>query len=268
MLHHACALLPPQRRVFRLATTKKIVCVSEDTNRQNVFLVPPRVRGRPASAVRDSERCLRITTMTRKAHIVIVSCWMLVSVCGASAIRIRGLDSAPTALEHQSAKPFARGRRALLSGTDAKVIDTVWSTLFRDVDGASQVEVSAQAAGGADSSAAAATSLFSSLETFPSAAPRVESASFDGFTDVDLADSPYASTSSDDAESAVRASIMRDRLARAASVAALFGAQPESLLTTLTGNTILSSLLTDPSVISFIAALISGDDGVATSPFG
>lgn len=267
MLHHACALLPPQRRVFRLATTKKIVCVSEDTNRQNVFLVPPRVRGGPASAVRDSERCLRITTMTRRAHIVIVSCWMLVSVCGASAIRIRGFDSAPTALEHQSTQPFARGRRALLSGTDAKVIDTVWSALH-PANVASQVEVSAQAAGGADSSAAAATSLFSSLETFPSAAPRVESASFDGFTDVDLTDSPHASTSSDDAESAVRASIMRDRLARAASVAALFGAQPESLLTTLTGNTILSSLLTDPSVISFIAALISGDDGVATSPFG
>lgn len=205
--------------------------------------------------------------MTRKAHIVIVSCWMLVSVRSASAIRIRGFDSAPTALEYQSTQPFVRGRRALLSGSDAKVIDTVWSALHRDVDGASQVEVSAQAAGGGDSSAAA-TSLFSSLETFPSAAPRVESASFDGFTDVDLTDSPYASTSSDDAESAVRASIMRDRLARAASVAALFGAEPESLLTTLTGqNTILSSLLTDPSVISFIAALISGD-GVATSPFG
>ena len=205
--------------------------------------------------------------MTRKAHIVIVSCWMLVSVRSASAIRIRGFDSAPTALEYQSTQPFVRGRRALLSGSDAKVIDTVWSALHRDVDGASQVEVSAQAAGGGDSSAAA-TSLFSSLETFPSAAPRVESASFDGFTDVDLTDSPYASTSSDDAESAVRASIMRDRLARAASVAALFGAEPESLLTTLTGqNTILSSLLTDPSVISSIAALISGD-GVATSPFG
>ena len=206
--------------------------------------------------------------MTRKAHIVIVSCWMLVSVRSASAIRIRGFDSAPTALEYQSTQPFVRGRRALLSGSDAKVIDTVWSALHRDVDGASQVEVSAQAAGGGDSSAAAATSLFSSLETFPSAAPRVESASFDAFTDVDWSDSPYASTSSDDAESAVRASIMRDRLARAASVAALFGAEPESLLTTLTGqNTILSSLLTDPSVISFIAALISGD-GVATSPFG
>jgi hypothetical protein len=263
MLHHACALLPPLRRVFRLVTTKNSLCVRGCKQTKRFSRPNPRSR---RICVRSSRlRTLRITTMTRKA-IVIVSCWMLVSVCGASAIRIRGFDSARTTLEHHSTQPFARGRRALLSGTDAKVIDTVWSALHR-ADGASQVEVSAQAAGGADSSAAA-TSLFSSLETFPSAAPRVESASFDGFTDVDRTNSQYASTSSDDAESAVRASIMRDRLARAASVAALFGAEPESLLTTLTGNTILSSLLTDPSVISFIAALISGDDGVATSPFG
>ncbi len=202
--------------------------------------------------------------MTKKT-IAVVSCWILVSVycAGASAIRVSSFDSAPTTLQDQSSQTFASGRRALLSGTDAKVIDTVWSALHRS-DDASQVEVSAQAAGGSDSSAAT-TSLFSSLETFPSAAPRVESASFDAFTDVDRTDS-YSS--SDDKESAVRASIMRDRLARATSVAALFGMEPESLLTTLTGNTVLSSLLTDPSVISFIAALISGDDGVATSPFG
>ena len=202
--------------------------------------------------------------MTKKT-IAVVSCWILVSVycAGASAIRVSSFDSAPTTLQDQSSQTFASGRRALLSGTDAKVIDTVWSALHRS-DDASQVEVSAQAAGGSDSSAAT-TSLFSSLETFPSAAPRVESASFDAFTDVDRTDS-YSS--SDDKESAVRASIMRDRLARATSVAALFGMEPESLLTTLTGNTVLSSLLTDPSVISFIAALISGDDGGATSPFG
>jgi len=202
--------------------------------------------------------------MTKKT-IAVVSYWILVSVycAGASAIRVSSFDSAPTTLQDQSSQTFASGRRALLSGTDAKVIDTVWSALHRS-DDASQVEVSAQAAGGSDSSAAT-TSLFSSLETFPSAAPRVESASFDAFTDVDRTDS-YSS--SDDKESAVRASIMRDRLARATSVAALFGMEPESLLTTLTGNTVLSSLLTDPSVISFIAALISGDDGVATSPFG
>jgi hypothetical protein len=202
--------------------------------------------------------------MTKKT-IAVVSCWILVSVycAGASAIRVSSFDSAPTTLQDQSSQTFASGRRALLSGTDAKVIDTVWSALHRSAH-ASQVEVSAQAAGGSDSSAAT-TSLFSSLETFPSAAPRVESASFDAFTDVDRTDS-YSS--SDDKESAVRASIMRDRLARATSVAALFGMEPESLLTTLTGNTVLSSLLTDPSVISFIAALISGDDGVATSPFG
>lgn len=202
--------------------------------------------------------------MTKKT-IAVVSCWILVSVycAGASAIRVSSFDAAPTTLQDQSSQTFASGRRALLSGTDAKVIDTVWSALHRS-DHASQVEVSAQAAGGSDSSAAT-TSLFSSLETFPSAAPRVESASFDAFTDVDRTDS-YSS--SDDKESAVRASIMRDRLARATSVAALFGMEPESLLTTLTGNTVLSSLLTDPSVISFIAALISGDDGVATSPFG
>ncbi len=201
--------------------------------------------------------------MTKKT-IAVVSCWILVSVycAGASAIRVSSFDSAPTTLQDQSSQTFASGRRALLSGTDAKVIDTVWSALHRS-DDTSQVEVSAQAAGGSDSSAA--TSLFSSLETFPSAAPRVESASFDEFTDVNWTDS-YSS--SDDKESAVRASIMRDRLARATSVAALFGMEPESLLTTLTGNTVLSSLLTDPSVISFIAALISGDDGVATSPFG
>jgi len=200
-----------------------------------------------------------------KKTITVVSCWILVSVycAGASAIRVSSFDSAPTTLQDQSSQTFASGRRALLSGTDAKVIDTVWSALHRS-DDASQVEVSAQAAGGSDSSAAT-TSLFSSLETFPSAEPRVESASFDEFTDVDWTDS-YSS--SDDKESAVRASIMRDRLARATSVAALFGMEPESLLTTLTGNTVLSSLLTDPSVISFIAALISGDDGVATSPFG
>ncbi len=200
-----------------------------------------------------------------KKTITVVSCWILVSVycAGASAIRVSSFDSAPTTLQDQSSQTFASGRRALLSGTDAKVIDTVWSALHRS-DDTSQVEVSAQAAGGSDSSAAT-TSLFSSLETFPSAEPRVESASFDEFTDVDWTDS-YSS--SDDKESAVRASIMRDRLARATSVAALFGMEPESLLTTLTGNTVLSSLLTDPSVISFIAALISGDDGVATSPFG
>ena len=202
--------------------------------------------------------------MTKKT-IAVVSYWILVSVycAGASAIRVSSFDSAPTTLQDQSSQTFASGRRALLSGTDAKVIDTVWSALHRS-DDASQVEVSAQAAGGSDSSAAT-TSLFSSLETFSSAAPRVKSASFDEFTDVDWTDS-YSS--SDDKESAVRASIMRDRLARATSVAALFGMEPESLLTTLTGNTVLSSLLTDPSVISFIAALISGDDGVATSPFG
>ncbi len=202
--------------------------------------------------------------MTKKT-IAVVSCWILVSVycAGACAIRVSSFDAAPTTLQDQSSQTFASGRRALLSGTDAKVIDTVWSALHRS-DHASQVEVSAQAAGGSDSSAAT-TSLFSSLETFPSAAPRVESTSFDEFTDVDWTDS-YSS--SDGKESAVRASIMRDRLARATSVAALFGMEPESLLTTLTGNTVLSSLLTDPSVISLIAALISGDDGVATSPFG
>ena len=71
-----------------------------------------------------------------KKTIAVVSCWILVSVycAGASAIRVSSFDSAPTTLQDQSSQTFASVRRALLSGTDAKVIDTVWSALHRSDD--------------------------------------------------------------------------------------------------------------------------------------
>ena len=203
---------------------------------------------------------LRITTMTKKT-VVVVSCWIFVSVycAGASAIRVSSFYSAPTTLQDQSRRlSRAEDERCYLEPTQKS--STRCGHLFI-VPMTRLRSRSARKSRAARIRAPATTSLFSSLETFPSAAPRVESASFDEFTDVDWTDS-YSS--SDDKESAVRASIMRDRLARATLVAALFGMELESILTTLTGNTVLSSLLTDPSVISFIAALISGDDGVAT----
>ena len=79
----------------------------------------------------------------------------------------------------------------------------------------------------------------------------------------------YASTtsswSSDVVDADVRASIVRDRLARAFDVS---GLSDERLVAALTGNTALTSVLFDPSVAAYLLSIFNGNDGVATSVFG
>jgi hypothetical protein len=64
----------------------------------------------------------------------------------------------------------------------------------------------------------------------------------------------------------VRASIVRDRLARAFDVSG--GSSDERLVAALTGNTVLTSILFDPSVAAYLLSIFNLDDGVATSVFG
>lgn len=78
----------------------------------------------------------------------------------------------------------------------------------------------------------------------------------------------YTSTpswSSDVVDTDVRASIVRDRLARAFDVS---GLSDERLVAALTGNTALTSVLFDPSVAAYLLSIFNGNDGVATSVFG
>lgn len=77
--------------------------------------------------------------------------------------------------------------------------------------------------------------------------------------------SSTSSWSSDVVDADVRASIVRDRLARAFDVS---GLSDERLVAALTGNTALTSVLFDPSVAAYLLSIFNGNDGVATSVFG
>ena len=79
------------------------------------------------------------------------------------------------------------------------------------------------------------------------------------------ASSTTSSWSSDVVDADVRASIVRDRLARAFDVS---GLSDERLVAALTGNTALPSVLFDPSVAAYLLSIFNGNDGVATSVFG
>jgi hypothetical protein len=79
------------------------------------------------------------------------------------------------------------------------------------------------------------------------------------------ASSTTSSWSSDVVDADVRASIVRDRLARAFDVS---GLSDERLVAALTGNTALTSVLFDPSVAAYLLSIFNGNDGVATSVFG
>ena len=79
------------------------------------------------------------------------------------------------------------------------------------------------------------------------------------------ASSTTPSWSSDVVDADVRASIVRDRLARAFDVS---GLSDERLVAALTGNTALTSVLFDPSVAAYLLSIFNGNDGVATSVFG
>lgn len=79
------------------------------------------------------------------------------------------------------------------------------------------------------------------------------------------ASSSTSSWSSDVVDADVRASIVRDRLARAFDVS---GLSDERLVAALTGNTALTSVLFDPSVAAYLLSIFNGNDGVATSVFG
>lgn len=79
------------------------------------------------------------------------------------------------------------------------------------------------------------------------------------------ASSTPSSWSSDVVDADVRASIVRDRLARAFDVS---GLSDERLVAALTGNTALTSVLFDPSVAAYLLSIFNGNDGVATSVFG
>ena len=77
--------------------------------------------------------------------------------------------------------------------------------------------------------------------------------------------SSTSSWSSDVVDADVRASIVRDRLARAFDVS---GLSDERLVAALTGNTALTSVLFDPSVAAYLLSIFNANDGVATSVFG
>ena len=79
------------------------------------------------------------------------------------------------------------------------------------------------------------------------------------------ASSTTSSWSSDVVDADVRASIVRDRLARAFDVS---GLSDERLVAALTGNTAPTSVLFDPSVAAYLLSIFNGNDGVATSVFG
>ena len=79
------------------------------------------------------------------------------------------------------------------------------------------------------------------------------------------ASSTTSSWSSDVVDADVRASIVRDRLARAFDVS---GLSDERLVAARTGNTALTSVLFDPSVAAYLLSIFNGNDGVATSVFG
>jgi hypothetical protein len=76
--------------------------------------------------------------------------------------------------------------------------------------------------------------------------------------------SSISSWSSDVVNADVRASIVRDRLARAFDAS---GLSDERLVAALT-NTALTSVLFDPSVAAYLLSIFNANDGVATSVFG
>lgn len=67
----------------------------------------------------------------------------------------------------------------------------------------------------------------------------------------------------------VRASIARDRLARAVDAASAFrGIQAASLLASLGANAGVGVVGFDPSLLAYVLAVLGASDGVMTSPFG